>query len=402
MTTPTATDGPQQALDKSRVSFSGQSRARRTSLRTVLRAVIEHKAISRAELSRQTGLSKQTTSEIVNYLTLDGWLREAGKTKGTIGRSATKYELNSRRGFVIGADLGGTKLWTALSDLSGEVLAETTTETDPRGGEHVLDQIASQINTLARKAGISTSSILCAAIGVPGAYDPKTDKLRLTSNIEGLDGPGFAQALQQRAAIPFFVENDVTMAAKGELCRGKGQQFDSFAFLAIGTGTGLGIVSEKRLVRGAGGGAGEIAWLPFGGNAFDSRNFRSGTLESSVGSAILVQRYLALGGTCAETVAEIFLQLNKEEDAAVKVIDEAARIFAEAILAICAVLDPEIIITGGSVGSRPELIQRIRDLLPLCMPNPVAIEISPLGPRAALVGAIGMAIDRVHETLFDQ
>lgn len=393
---------PPIALDKGRVRFVGLSRARQVSLRTVLRTVIKCKAISRAELSRKTGFSKQTTSEIVRELIADGWLREAGQTKGNIGRSAINYELDGERGFVVGVDLGGTKLSLAIANLAGSLVTETTVLTDPRGGDHVRDQLVSEVEALIESAGVSRESVFCAAIGVPGAYDRKNDVLRLTSNIADLDGKGFAASLQRRSSIPFFIENDVTVAAKGELWRGKGQTLDSFVFLAMGTGSGLGIVSEKQLVRGARGAAGEIAWLPIGGNAFDSRNFRAGTLEGAISGHAILERYRWHGGTEADTVAQIFDRMAEGDGAAAALIDEVARTLAESILAVCAIVDPQVVIMGGSIGSRVELVDRIRALLPLCMRNPVPVEISPLGPRAALLGALGMALDRVHETLFQQ
>lgn len=386
-------------LDKRRVEFAGRSRGRQVSLRTVLRTVIAHKAISRSELSRKTGFSKQTTSEIVRELIADGWLREAGQTKGNIGRCAINYELNGERGYVVGADLGGTKLRSAIADLAGSVIAEATVPTDPRGGDSTRDQLTDQIERLVEEAGLARESVLCAAIAVPGAYDHRNDFLRLTSNIADLNGPGFVASLQRRLAIPFFVENDVTIAAKGELWCGRGQVLDNFVFLAMGTGTGLGIVSGKRLVRGRGGAAGEIAWLPLAGDSFDSRNLRSGTLESAINSHALVDRYRSSGGTKADTVAEIFDRLAEGDRAANALIDEVARSLAQAILAVCAIVDPEVVITGGSIGSRIELVERIRALLPLCMPNPVPVEISTLGQRAGLLGAIGMAVDWVHELL---
>src|SRR5690606_38041016 len=123
------------------------------------------------------------------------------------------------------------------------------------------------------------------AIGAPGAYDRGADRLRLVSNITGLEEMPIAGSLGARLGMPVFVENDVTIAAKGELWGGRGRDLDTFVFMAMGTGIGIGIVAGGQVVRGARGGAGEIASLPLGGDPFDSRNFHSGALESCIGSA---------------------------------------------------------------------------------------------------------------------
>lgn len=377
-----------------------KSISRQMSLRTVFRTVREHGGISRAELARQTGFSKQTTSEVVGELVNDGWLRDAGQTSGNIGRTATNYTLNGERAHVFGCDLGGTKIILAIADLTGKVVVERTIPTSPRGGLAVVEQIAGLLGELVAEAGIAKDSVRCGVLGAPGAYDRATDRLRLVSNIAGMEDFGIAAQFERVLGIPVSVENDVTIAAKGELVAGAGSSLEAFVFMAMGTGIGMGVVSDGRVVRGARGGAGEIASLPLGGDPFDSRNFAYGALESAISSAAIVQRYKARGGQDVETVEQVFERLVVDDPQAVAVIDEVARLVALAVVSVCAVLDPAVVITGGSIGSREELVDRIRAILPSCTPNPVPLLTSQLGNRAAVVGAIGVALDTLHEALF--
>ena len=124
------------------------------------------------------------------------------------------------------------------------------------------------------------------------------------------------------------------------------------------------------------GAAGEIAYLPIGGDAFDPGGFKLGTLESAVGSVAMLRRYIGFGGRNASTVADLFAAFNAGEASAVAAIEETARLAAVAIAAIGATLDPELVITGGSIGARPELVNAIRRFLPRCTPYPPRIEIS--------------------------
>ena len=119
----------------------------------------------------------------------------------------------------------------------------------------------------------------------------------------------------------------------------------------------------------------------------------------AIGSAAIAERYAALGGAEGRTVREIFDRLGQDEAARVT-IDEVARVIATAVLAVHSVIDPEIVVMGGSIGVRPELTERIAAHLAHCMPQPARIEISALGSRATLIGAIGSAIDLVHRALF--
>ena len=375
--------------------------SRRVTLRTVLRAVLHQGRVTRTELARQTGLSKQTMSDVVRELEEDGWLRVTGRTQGGAGRSALTYEIEPARAFVLGVDLGGTKIHVGLADLAGTMVEDRIEETHPAGATGIVDQIARVRSELAEKAGISPQLIQVAAIGIPGAIDSRSGLIQLVPNIPGLERLDFRSALMDRLGCEIMLENDVNMAAKGEQWRGEGSNIDDFVFIALGTGIGMGIVSGRRIVRGARGAAGEIAYLPIGGDPFDARNFRSGTLEASVGSAAISARYAALADRPGLSVKEIFSRLAENDPATLATIDELGRLLAHAILAVSAVVDPKVAILGGSVGARAELGERVRHHLARCMREPIRVAASHLGTDAALLGSIAIALDRLRERLFE-
>ncbi|RAH97315.1 ROK family transcriptional regulator [Acuticoccus sediminis] len=379
--------------------FPAHSHSRRSSLRTVLREVVRAGAISRAELSRRTGLSKQTMSDIVRDLLEEDWLRAVGQQRGAVGRSATNYELNPSRCHVWGGDLGGTSLRVCIADLTGRTVAEAREPTEPAGGEAVVNQIVALVGRLAASRGLPLERIACGAIGVPGAYDRQSRRLSLVTNVAGLDRMDLEAVLGARLGMTVFAENDVTLAANGELSRGSPWSTGTFAFLAMGTGVGLGLVSEGQIVRGARGAAGEIAWLPLGGDPFDSRNFHAGTLERAISSVAILERYRAYGGPKDASMIALFDAYNAGAPAAARVLDEVARTLAVVIVAIRALLDPEAVVFGGSIGVRPELLALVRAQLARCMPDPVPVEASRLGGKAAEVGAVAMAISHVHDLL---
>ena len=99
--------------------------ARQQSVRLVVERLLRDRSVSRAEIARSTGLSKQTISEVMRELERDGWVHEDGQVQGTVGRSAVTYALRPDAAFVLGIDLGGTKLHVALADLQGVTVAES-------------------------------------------------------------------------------------------------------------------------------------------------------------------------------------------------------------------------------------------------------------------------------------
>ena len=152
----------------------------------------------------------------------------------------------------------------------------------------------------------------------------------------------------------------------------------------------MGIFADGHLIRGARGAAGEIAYLPLGGDPYDARGLRSAPWKPP--SAVPASSSAMSGSAAApgSTVRDVFDRLDIEEAARIT-IDEVSRIITTAILAVHSILDPEIIILGGSIGARPELKLRIDEHLGRCMREPVRIELSALGNRATLIGAIGSA-----------
>lgn len=129
-----------------------RSVSRQMSLSMAMQAIIHCSPISRASISKQTGLSKQTVSELVRILEEDGWVRETGRTSGHVGRTATTYELVQESAFMAAVDLGGTKLRVAIVDLAGTVVAEVVEPTHPEGGHAVALQIGELVQKAAAEA----------------------------------------------------------------------------------------------------------------------------------------------------------------------------------------------------------------------------------------------------------
>ena len=374
--------------------------ARKISTNAVIRTVLAQGPISRADIAKFTGLSKQTISDVVRDLETDGWLRPVGKTDGRPGRTAITYELNASAGLAVSIDLGGTKIAAAIGDLLGNIIAETKVPTDVRGGVHLVDQFQAVISELTTLAGVEMAKVRMVVLGTPGVLDPATGHIHVAPNIAGIEDIDLRQLLTDRLGIPTIIENDVNLAAEGERWKGHGVDVGNFAFVALGTGTGMGIIANGSLLRGGRGAAGEISYLPIGGDPFDPGGFHLGTFETAVGSVAMARRYAGFGGKEGASVADLFVAFEKGEQSAIAAVEETARLTALAIAAVGATLDPHLVIMGGSIGARPELVEAIRRYLPRCTPHPVRIEISRFGNRAALIGGLGIAVAHMHEELF--
>ncbi|MGI9485618.1 MAG: ROK family transcriptional regulator [Geminicoccaceae bacterium] len=372
--------------------------SRHFSLRSVMEAIIHQGPISRASIAKQTGLSKQTISEIVRDLEADGLVSVTGRTSGHVGRTAVTYKIVPEAGYIVAVDLGGTKARVAIADLSCQILSEEVAPTDHRGGHELIAQIASLSLAMTKKLRIPKKRLKLAVLGVPGVPGDEGDVL-MAPNIRGFDQINVADALGQQLGIDVIVENDVNLAAFGERWLGHGQGVDDLAFIALGTGIGAGLMLGGELVRGKTGAAGEIGYLPFGADPFEPESRRAGALERAVGTSGIMGRYRALAGV-KKTVPEIFDLAEEADQAALQVLDETARDLCRCIHAVCSVIDPELVVLGGSIGQRVELVSRVRALMPLCRTTPIQIEASLLNARASLIGAAAIGLNYLHNSLF--
>jgi predicted NBD/HSP70 family sugar kinase len=299
--------------------------------------------------------------------------------------------------YCFGADLGGTKLAGALADAQGRIMAQSTEPTDPRGGAYVAEQIATCADKLAQSAGIETARTRHVMVGIPGAVDPRTGRVSQIPNIAGLEHFDVLGFLRGRFGPDVAIENDVNLAMLGEHSLGCASGCHNAAFLALGTGAGLGLLIDGKLFRGARGAAGEIADLPIARDPASQLLSTTGAFELEVGSVAIVDRYRRQGGTAAATVRDIFTRLEEGDEVAASVLDATARWVALAVVTLQSLLDLELIVFGGSIGVRPELYERVRKSLPSLFSRPITIAPSQLGDQAGLIGAVCAAAQSLRQ-----
>lgn len=376
------------------------SLTRQFSQRSVFEALLHRSPISRAALAKVTGLSKQTTSEVIDAFEQQGLVRPIGRTSGGVGRTAVLYELSPEGGHVLGIDLGAGRLTVALADIAGRVLAEVDEPTDSRGGAWAIDQVARLSDRLARDNHAHPSRIRSIVLATPGVVNPKSGGIEMAPNIAGLGHLNVVGLLGEKLGSPVVFENDINLALLGEIWHGCAQDVGNVAFLALGTGVGLGLYVNGQLVRGENGAAGEIGYLPIGGDPLRAESRLQGCLEYQVGATGVVRRYREAGGTDVDSVRQIFERAQADDPIAIVVIDETARLIGLAAATIIATVDPQLIVLGGSVGARPDFADKVARVLMQLATRPVEVRTSTLGRRAGVVGALSVALRRLHDDAF--
>jgi predicted NBD/HSP70 family sugar kinase len=353
--------------------------------RTVLEAIRAGAPISRAQISRQAGISKPTVSLALESLLAAGLVREAADDPAGPSYGAVFFEPVPEAALVIGLDLGARFLRGALCDLSGDIRARQDVEVGGVEGERLLDAIASLQSALVAASGLSGDLIDNVVIGVPGVVETGTGRVTLATNVPGLEGRDFRQEAEDRLGHPVTLENDINLAAVGEQWAGIARGVDDFVFISIGTGLGSGVVLRGEIHRGHNGAAGELDYARAGHEDFDP----CASALSSLAAELVAERDGETSLTPPFDARAVFAAARRGDPVGRAIVDEEARRIAKHITPVAAVADVGVVVLGGGVGANADLLlEPVRSLLAEWLPYPPRVEVSSLGEAAVLTGAL--------------
>lgn len=394
---------------------------------TILQIVRTKGPISRAEISKLTGLNPATVSSNTANLMELGLVRETGVGASSGGRKPLMIELNPETYYVIGVDMGTTDVATGITDLEGRIKTRVTLpfgeHTNP---EAVLGIIKDSVRLVIEGSGLDPGQFLGVGMGIHGLVDPEKG-ISLFAPAFAWENVSIAQEFSEEFNLPVFIDNDARAMALGEKWFGRASQVSNFVFLNIGTGIGSGIYVNGELLQGAHHGAGEIGHIrvvepmatasPSKGHTNPPiRCFcgKAGCL-STVASGPSIERLariavdegrsarlLELAGGDAEAITgELIHQAAVEGDPlAVQLLDTAGRHIGDALSLVVNLLDPEMVLVGGGVanggpflfeGMKEELAKRaMRQNIEHTYVGPAA-----LGDDCGIVGAATLILRSV-------
>ncbi|MDF2759675.1 MAG: glucokinase [Thermomicrobiales bacterium] len=310
-----------------------------------------------------------------------------------------KSELLQARGdVVLGVDIGGTKTALLAWDLAtGAVLAQdvfpTPTEVGPVA---MVACLVAASDTLLTGCGQERANLRGIGVAVPGLVDAKAGVVLTAGNLVGWSRVPLCDLLRAQLHVPVVIEHDANAAALGERWRGTAQDLENFAFVALGTGIGVGIVLNGELYRGAHHAAGELGDLVVGREYLGQDRGGQGNLAQLIGGKTLRRRAKQATGDDM-SAAEVVTHADDDEELAAMA-DEVADYLAMAIIAIAALLDPEAIIVGGGTAEAGEdLLDPVRERVAREVSAPPLIIASAFGSEAQLYGAVFSALQSIAQ-----
>lgn len=303
--------------------------------------------------------------------------------------------------YIAGIDIGGTNIRCALAHTHhpDQILAfrqwDTPVPAEPHG---LVATIAAQLEACIAEAGIGHADLLAAGCAAPGITDADAGIVHLATNLNWSEVP-LAQLLERHLGIPTFVENDVRAAAMGEYHYGAGRGCSSLVYYTVSTGVSAGIVIDGRPVRGHHHGAGELGFFVPDPALLDRDWSPNGCLELTSAGIGLARSWVPQVDRQHATVTaeDVFEAAAAGDEAAATLVDRATDQLAQTALALCCILDPQVLVLGGSIALHvPQVAARMRQVLGAHLPVSIPVTVSALGDRSPLVGALSLAHRHTH------
>ncbi|MFE5585378.1 ROK family transcriptional regulator [Kitasatospora sp. NPDC056531] len=371
--------------------------------RAALELLLANGPLSRTQIGTLTGLSKPTASQLLSRLEAAGLVLPVGTTEGGPGPNAQLYQVNPAAGYVAGLDVTNSGIRVAIADITGGTLAEHSVSTRGLPAAETVPRVAAAVAGAVRAAGLPAGSLRTVAIGLGGAPDPVTGKLRYASHLPGWHSPRLVEELSEAIGAPVSIENDVNLAAVAEQATGAAAGFEDFVLLWAGAGVGAAIVIAGRLHRGFTGGAGEVGYMPVPDSPveWDARRRKFGGFQAQVGAPAVraLAREHGLGAPSAE---ESIAKALATPGAGDTFLTELAGRLAVGLAVIVAVVDPQLVVLSGAVPSAGG--ERLRalvedELARICLARP-EVRSSALPGSPVLHGALQRALADAREAVF--
>ncbi|BCW82947.1 sugar kinase [Arthrobacter sp. NicSoilE8] len=357
-------------------------------------------ARTRAELALTTGLARSTVASRIDALISSGLVGPAGEASSSGGRPPSRFAFNPAARVVLAVDVGATHVIVAVTDLGGKILAEQRLKQDVSDGpDIVLGRVIAAGKELLAEAGREMGDLAGMGIGLPGPVEHDTGRPVKPPIMPGWDGFDVVPYVQRSLPVPVLVDNDVNIMALGERTA-YWPEHENFLFIKVATGIGAGIISSGELQRGANGTAGDLGHVrvPRGDEVL-CRCGNYGCLEA-LASGPAVARQLHELGLEASTGADVLRLVGEGNLQAIQALRQAGRDVGDVLATVVNLLNPSMIVIGGSVGEAGEhLVAGIREVvyrrsLPLATTH-LRIGISMAGDRAAILGASQMVTQHV-------
>ena len=310
------------------------------------------------------------------------------------------------KSYVIGIDLGGTKICGALADLEGNIITKKTIKTEANlGEEHILNRIISVIDDLKEEGKVEDVELKSIGIGAPGQLNPAKGTIIEASNLP-FKNFNLVKPISEKFNVPTYLQNDANVAALGEHLLGAGKGTNNMVYITVSTGIGGGAIINGKLYSGNTNNALEIGHTTILPNGPKCNCGNYGCVEAVASGTAIAKRAkealergeeTSLSKYDNVTSFEVFKEEKNGDKVAKDILDEALNYLGIGIANAVNIFDPEIIVIGGGVSKGGDIVfETVRKVVKERSLKSIAenckIEPAKLGSDAGVVGAVALAL----------
>jgi predicted NBD/HSP70 family sugar kinase len=370
--------------------------------RVIIEAIRLNGPLSRADLSRATRLTKQTISNLVESLEVDGLVASEEVVRGGRGQPSTPYRLVPEGAFALGVQIDRHLTRLVAVDLMGQEVARAVANLPPggpvEGCKLILRLIETMRSDLARRIPESTHRLAGLGLAMPGPFGlpPSEDNAWMMAPWQSFP---LVETLAAGTGLATSLQNDATACATAERMNGSADGLDHAVCIYFGYGIGAGLILGGELYTGSNRNAGEIGMVLF------SRGGSQSPLEHRSSLASLFQ-HLGLDSATTEAYAEVERRTLADDPRILDWLAGAAADMRQAVHTVETIFDPQTVILSGSA---PEpLAKRLFDaMFPLISSNAdrpdrtlPRLQLGMIGPWAVALGAAAEPIRRAFDPRF--
>lgn len=308
----------------------------------ILKDIWIHGQLSRVELVKSTGLTSGTITNLTQELIKMGVIRSYHSVSETVGRKRVMLGFNADLHRIIGLDIGRSSFGLVLTDLNGQILKSIDVNmAGITGPEEYLNIIIPYIEGLKDEIQSEGLKLLGLGVGVPGPMDYEKGVLINPPNFQGWAGYPLRDVLEKRTGLRTIIEDDARTSALAEGRYGLGKDGDGLVFITMGIGIGGGVISNGKILHGTNGLYGQVGHMTVepDGKPCDCGN--RGCWETVGSIPGILRRW---GGNDIDELAKA---VQKGDVLARKCLDDTLHYLEIALINVCNMYDPEIIVLGG-------------------------------------------------------
>jgi predicted NBD/HSP70 family sugar kinase len=339
-------------MDAKRTTVRDMRRANRSVLLTKL---YRDGPLSRHELVQSTSLSQASVSNLVGELIEEGLDEEAGQVESDGGRPRVLLRVSPEFGYVVGVDVGETRVQVELFDMAMTALAKAdygieSTAPQPRD---VVDKVLDGLNAVVAQAGVDEQRVFGVGVAVSGVVERTGDAVVHAQTL-GWDAVPLGAMLRAGTRVPVHVDNGAKTLGQAEMWFGAGRGGRHAVIALVGSGVGAAVVADGASYRGSRSSAGEWGHttIVYGGR--ECRCGARGCLEAYVGAEAVLERYKQANhgrpGLGNDEESAISALIQNPSKTASKVLTETVGYLGAGFATLINLFNPERIVLGGWTG----------------------------------------------------